>query len=69
MSWIARLKADDRPIAIAAGFVLVILALGTLYTAWAQGTAPLLSPIVQPPSGCTVMRLPPRTFSETGLRM
>jgi ribose transport system permease protein len=42
--YLARLKPDDRPIVIAAGFVLVILALGTLYTALAQGTVPLLSP-------------------------
>jgi ribose transport system permease protein len=39
-----RLKADDLPIAIAAGFVLVILAAGTVYTAITLGTAPLLTP-------------------------
>ncbi len=41
---LARLHPENRPIAIAAGFVLVILALGTVYTLHAQGTAPLLSP-------------------------
>lgn len=39
-----RLKADDLPIAIAAGFVLVILAAGTVYTLTTLGTAPLLTP-------------------------
>ncbi len=39
-----RLSPEDRPVAIAAGFVVAILALGTAYTLWAQGTAPLLSP-------------------------
>jgi ribose transport system permease protein len=43
-TYLARLKPENRPIVIAAGFVLVILAFGTLYTAWFQGTAPLLSP-------------------------
>ncbi len=40
----ARLSAENKPIAIAAGFILVILALGTAYTLQSQGTAPLLSP-------------------------
>jgi ribose transport system permease protein len=40
----ARLRPENRPIAIAAGFVVVILALGTAYTLSSQGTAPLLSP-------------------------
>lgn len=40
----ARISADDRPILIAAGFVLVILIIGTAYTSYTQGTAPLLSP-------------------------
>jgi ribose transport system permease protein len=40
----ARLRPEDRPIALAAGFVLAILALGTAYTLSSQGTAPLLSP-------------------------
>jgi ribose transport system permease protein len=40
----ARLRPENRPIALAAGFVVAILALGTAYTLSAQGTAPLLSP-------------------------
>ncbi len=39
-----RLKSDDLPIVIAAGFVLVILAAGTAYTLTTLGTAPLLTP-------------------------
>ncbi len=39
-----RLSPENKPIAIAAGFILVILALGTVYTLHQQGTAPLLSP-------------------------
>ena len=39
-----RLSADDRPIAIAAGCVLLILAVGTAYTLSRNGTAPLLQP-------------------------
>ena len=39
-----RLSPENKPIAIAAGFILVILALGTVYTLHSQGTAPLLSP-------------------------
>jgi ribose transport system permease protein len=39
-----RLKPDDMPIAIAAGFVLVILAAGTVYTLSTLGTAPLFTP-------------------------
>lgn len=39
-----RLKADDLPIVISAGFVLVILALGSIYTVATLGTMPLLSP-------------------------
>ena len=39
-----RLKPDDLPIVIAAGFVLVILAAGTAYTLSTLGTAPLLTP-------------------------
>ena len=38
------LSADNRPIAIASGFVLVILALGTVYTLAMQGNASFLSP-------------------------
>jgi ribose transport system permease protein len=37
-------RPENRPILIAAGFVLVILALGTAYTVSTLGTAPLLSP-------------------------
>ena len=43
-STLPRLKPDDVPIVIAAGFILVILAAGTVYTLATQGTAPLLSP-------------------------
>ncbi|OEO28133.1 ABC transporter permease [Devosia insulae DS-56] len=39
-----RLKSDDLPIVISAGFVLVILALGSVYTVATLGTMPLLSP-------------------------
>jgi ribose transport system permease protein len=37
------LSAEDRPILIASGFILLILALGTLYTLQTQGTASFLS--------------------------
>jgi ribose transport system permease protein len=37
-------RPENRPILIAAGFVIVILALGTAYTLSTLGTAPLLSP-------------------------
>lgn len=40
----ATLRAADRPIVVASGFVLVILALGTVYTLATQGTASFLSP-------------------------
>jgi ribose transport system permease protein len=39
-----RLSDDDKPILIAAGFILVILAAGTAYTLSTQGTATLLQP-------------------------
>jgi ribose transport system permease protein len=39
------LGPEDRPIAIAGGFVLVILAVGTAYTLYTQGSATLLSPV------------------------
>jgi len=39
-----RLKPQDKPIAIAACFILVILAVGTVYTLATQGAATLLSP-------------------------
>jgi len=38
------LKPEDKPIAIAAGFIGVILAVGTVYTLSTQGSATLLSP-------------------------
>ena len=38
------LRADTKPILIAAGFVLAILAVGTAYTLATQGAATLLSP-------------------------
>lgn len=37
------LSAEDRPILIASGFILVILAVGTAYTLSTQGTASFLS--------------------------
>ena len=40
-----RLKPEDRPVIIASGFILVILAVGTAYTLSTTGTAPLLSPV------------------------
>jgi len=40
----ARFKAEDRPVIIASGFIVVILAVGTAYTLSTTGTAPLLSP-------------------------
>ncbi|WP_417669488.1 ABC transporter permease [Roseibium sp.] len=42
-SFISNLKAEDKPILIAASFILVILAVGTGYTLATQGTVPLLS--------------------------
>jgi ribose transport system permease protein len=39
-----RLKADDKPIVLAAAFILAILAMGTVYTVATQGSATLLSP-------------------------
>ena len=44
MTSLAQIRPENRPIAIAAGFIVVILALGTAYTLSAPGTAPLLSP-------------------------
>ncbi len=41
---LSKLKSEDKPVVIASGFVLVILAIGTVYTLATQGTAPLLSP-------------------------
>lgn len=42
-SFVSKLRPDDKPILIAASFILVILAVGTGYTLATQGTAPLLS--------------------------
>lgn len=39
-----RISNADKPIVIASGFLLVILAVGTIYTLMVQGTAPLLQP-------------------------
>ncbi|WP_137109138.1 ABC transporter permease [Rhodobacter sp. SY28-1] len=39
-----RIKSEDKPLVIAAGFTLVILLIGTGYTLSTQGTAPLLQP-------------------------
>ena len=39
-----RLKPDDKPVIFAAGFVLLILLVGTGYTIMTQGRAPLLQP-------------------------
>lgn len=41
---LSRLRPEDRPVFIAAGFVFMILVLGTIYTMATQGTAPLFSP-------------------------
>ncbi|MEO1555462.1 MAG: ABC transporter permease [Pseudomonadota bacterium] len=39
-----RLSEDNKPIVMSAGFIVVILAVGTAYTLYTQGTATLLSP-------------------------
>ncbi|WP_183450248.1 ABC transporter permease [Microvirga lupini] len=39
-----RLRPDDKPVVFAAGFVLLILLVGTGYTLYTQGSAPLLQP-------------------------
>jgi ribose transport system permease protein len=44
MTALTQIRPENRPIAVAAGFILVILALGTAYTLSVQGSAPLLSP-------------------------
>lgn len=41
---LSAIKPEDKPVVIAALFVLVILAIGTAYTLTTQGAAPLLSP-------------------------
>ena len=40
----SRLRPDDKPVAISAAFIVLILILGTVYTLATQGTAPLFSP-------------------------
>lgn len=42
--FLERLTPEDRPVIIASCFILVILAIGTVYTITTQGTTPLLSP-------------------------
>ncbi len=44
MTPFARLSPENRPIAIAAVFVVAIVLVGTAYTLSTQGTAPMLSP-------------------------
>lgn len=39
-----KVRPDDMPVVISAGFVVVILVLGTIYTLATIGTAPLLTP-------------------------
>jgi ribose transport system permease protein len=39
-----QIRPDTKPILIAAGFILVILGVGTIYTLATQGAATLLSP-------------------------
>ena len=46
---ILRLGSNDKPVVFAAGFVLLILLVGTGYTLYTQGSAPLLQML--PPSG------------------
>lgn len=41
---LSRFKSEDFPIIIASGFILVILAAGTVYTTMTLGSAPLLTP-------------------------
>lgn len=38
------LGPDDKPVVFAAGFVILILLVGTVYTFYTQGSAPLLQP-------------------------
>ncbi len=44
MNFYKNLEAENKPIVIAAGFVILILIIGTAYTLSTQGTAPLLRP-------------------------
>ncbi len=41
---IRSIAPENRPLVIASGFIVVILMIGTGYTLWTQGNAPLLSP-------------------------
>lgn len=43
-SALANVKSEDLPVLISAGFILVILVLGSIYTLATLGTLPLLSP-------------------------
>ena len=43
-NYLSAIKPEDKPVIIAALFVLAILCVGTVYTLLTQGTAPLLSP-------------------------
>lgn len=40
----SRLRPEDKPVVISAAFIVVILILGTVYTLFTQGSAPLFSP-------------------------
>jgi ribose transport system permease protein len=42
--WILHVSPEDRPVFVAAGFVVLILGAGTIYTLATQGTATLLQP-------------------------
>lgn len=44
MNFYKNLDADNKPIVIACGFVVLILIIGTIYTLYTEGTAPLLRP-------------------------
>lgn len=43
-SALLHLRSEDKPVLVSAGFIVVILVLGTIYTLYTQGTAPLFSP-------------------------
>lgn len=44
ISFLSRMKPENKPVIIASLFIVVILAIGTGYTIATQGTVPLLSP-------------------------
>ncbi|MGF0537887.1 ABC transporter permease [Agrobacterium sp. ES01] len=44
ISFLSRMKPENKPVVIASLFIVVILAIGTGYTIATQGTVPLLSP-------------------------